>query len=104
MKSTTLSSTLGDLKAVTELLLEMERIHIYNLGIVLGLRQPKIKDWKERSEIFLDDVIAAWLRREDHIMENGEPSWAVLIDALKQPRVGQTGIAHNIAKKHCRLL
>ena len=85
----------------------MERIHIYNLGIVLGLRQPKIKDWKDRSDTchtFLDDVIAAWLRREDHVMENGEPSWAVLIDALKHPRVGQTGIASDIIKKHCRLL
>ena len=82
----------------------MERIHIYNLGIVLGLRQPKIKDWKDYSDTFLDDVIAAWLRREDHVMEKGEPSWGVLIKALKHLRVGQTGIANNIAKKHCILL
>ena len=77
----------------------MEKAHIYHLGIVLGLRQNKVKTLKD-SDTFLDDVITAWLRREDQVAENGEPSWTVLVDALKHRRVGQTGIANNIAKDH----
>ena len=77
----------------------MEKAHIYHLGIVLGLRQNKVKTLKD-SDTFLDDVITAWLRKEDQVAEKGEPSWTVLIDALKHRRVGQTGIANNIAKDH----
>ena len=75
----------------------MEKIHIYNLGLVLGLRHSKVKAMMD-STTFLGDVIAAWLRKEDKVTEKGEPSWTVLINALKQSRVGQTGIANNIAK------
>ena len=100
MNSTTLSSTLDDLADVTEFLLDMERIQIYHLGVVLGLRQNKVEDWRTTPDIpILDKVIAAWLRKEDKVTEKGEPSWTVLIKALKHPRVGQTGIANNIAKK-----
>ena len=83
---------------VTDYLQQMERTHIYNLGLVLGLTQTKVKNMKETSDTFLDDVIAAWLRKEDKVTEKGEPSWRVLVNALKDPRVGQTGIANNIAK------
>ena len=100
MNSTTLSSTLDDLADVTEFLLDMERIQIYHLGVVLGLRQNKVEDWRTTPDIpILDKVIAAWLRKEDKVTEKGEPSWTVLIKALKHPRVGQTGIANNIAKQ-----
>ena len=75
----------------------MEKAHIYNLGIVLGLRQTKVKILMD-SATFLDDVITAWLRKEDLVSEKGEPSWKVLIHALKHRRVGQTGIANEIAK------
>ena len=50
------------------------------------------------SDTFLDDVIAAWLRKEDSVKEKGEPSWTVLIRSLKHRRVSQTGIADTIAK------
>ena len=77
----------------------MNKTHIYNLGLVLGLRQTKVKALKD-SDDFLDDVIAAWLRKEDQVTDKGEPSWAVLISALKHRRVGQTGIADKITKDH----
>ena len=86
---------------ITDYLLDMEKSQIYNLGIVLGLRQNKVKTLKD-SETFLDDVITAWLRKEDQVPEKGEPSWTVLVDALKHRRVGQTGIANTIAKDHLR--
>ena len=84
---------------IIDYLVDMEKAHIYHLGIVLGLRQNKVKTLKD-SDTFLDDVITAWLRKEDQVSEKGEPSWTVLVDALKHRRVGQTGIASNIAKDH----
>ena len=89
-----------DLVDITDHLLDMEKTHIYNLGLVLGLKQTKVKSLMD-STTFLDDVIAAWLRKEDQVMENGEPSWTALIKALRHPRVGQTGIANKIKRgKH----
>ena len=63
----------------------------------MGLTQTKVKGMMN-SETFLDDVIAAWLRKEDDVTEKGEPSWTVLISALKHCRVRQAGIANAIAK------
>ena len=82
----------------------MEKSQIYNLGLVLGLRQTKVKTLKD-SPTFLDDVITAWLRKEDQVAEKGEPSWRVLVNALKHHRVGQTGIANKIAEgMYCQQL
>lgn len=87
-----------DLFEITNYLLDLEETHIYNLGIVLGLDQKKVKDLK-RSDSYLDDVISAWLRKEDQVTKMGNPSWKVLVSALKHPRVKkQTGIADKIAK------
>ena len=63
----------------------------------MGLTQPKLKTMME-STTFLDDVVAAWLRKEDSVKEKGEPSWTVLICALRHRRVSQTGIADGIVK------
>ena len=87
-----------NLLEITDYLLNMEKHHIYHLGLVLGLTQTKLKAMKE-SDSFLNDVIAAWLQKEDNVKEKGEPSWTVLISALKHRRVSQIGIADDIAKK-----
>ena len=88
-----------DLLDITDYLLDMDKSHIYNLGLVLGLRQTKAKALMD-STTFLDDVITAWLRKEDQVTEKGEPSWTVLVNALKHRRVGQTGIAKTIVNNH----
>ena len=81
---------------VTDYLLELEKTHIYHLGLVLGLKQTKVTTLKD-SDTFLDNVIAAWLRKEDQVREKGEPSWTVLIKALRHRRLEQIGIADTIA-------
>ena len=88
-----------DLLDITDYLLDMDKSHIYHLGLVLGLRQTKVKTLKD-SDTFLDDVITAWLRKEDQVSEKGEPSWTALVNALKHRRIGQIGIANNIAMDH----
>ena len=75
----------------------MEKTHVYNLGLVLGLRHNKVKAMMDFAN-FLDGVIAAWLQKKDQVPE---PSWTVLVNALKHRRVGQTGIANNIALEVC---
>ena len=86
-----------DLTDITDYLLPLEKIHIYNLGLVLGISQRKAKTIMN-SDTFVDDVIAAWLRREDQVKKKGEPSWTVLVRALEHPRVGQCGISQIIRK------
>lgn len=75
----------------------MQKDDIYKLGLVLGLNYTKLKE-KMDSRTFLEDVIAAWLHKEDYVKDRGEPTWTVLVNALQHPTVTQMGIADNIAK------
>ena len=54
-----------DLTDITDYLLQLET-HLYNLGLVVGISQHKTKAMMD-SSTFLNDVIAAWLRREDQL-------------------------------------
>ena len=56
----------------------------------------------ETSKRFRDDVIAAWLQKEDQVLKMGTPTWETLVKALRDPRVNQAGIANKIeADKKC---
>ena len=93
---TLIHAAIGDLVQVTDYLLGLQRIDIYNLGLTLGLHQPHLKEMKT-SETFRDDVIAAWLKKEDEVVKMGIPTWETLVKALRQPRVNQTEVASKIA-------
>jgi len=84
-----------DFLEITEYLIDLEKTDVYNLGLVLGLSRRKVVA-KMESKTFLDDIITTWLQKEDQV--KGDPSWTVLVSALKHRRVGKTGIATNIAK------
>ena len=58
------------------------------MGGALGLAYDIIEKMKELPE----DMVAAWLRKEDYVRE--EPTWNSLVKALKS--VGQAGIAQKI--------
>ena len=45
---------------------------------------------------FLQDMLAGWLEKVDRIIITGVPTWKRLVKALKDPRVGQTGLASKI--------
>ena len=92
-----LPSDFKDLLDITQYLLDLEKVHIYNLGLVLGLSDHKLKA-KMKSNMFLSEVIDAWLHKGDRVKQKGEPSWKVLISALQHPRVGQTRSADCILK------
>lgn len=90
-----LPSDIKQVVDITDYLVDMQREDIYELGLALRLDYTKLKD-KMGSHSFKEDVIAAWLRKEDNFRE--EPTWTVLIEALKHSRVKQMGIADKIAK------
>ena len=52
----------------------------------------------EESMTFLDDVLAAWIRKEDYVEKHGNPSWGTLVKALKHQRLNQNGIAKKIVQ------
>ena len=79
---------------ITDYLLELDKTHVYHLGLVLGLSHHRVKQMKD-SETFLDDMITAWLHKVDQV---GIPTWQRLVEALRHKRVGQTGIASEIEK------
>ena len=93
-------TAMKDLLEVTNYMLDLQQIHMYNLGLVLGLNQPRLKDMKA-SDTFRDDVIAAWLRREDQVNERGVPTWKTLVTALRHPRVNQNGVADKVVEEKC---
>ena len=88
-------TAIGDLVEVTNYLVDFQHNDMYNLGLTLGLYQPHLKNMKT-SETFRDDVIAAWLQKEDQVLKVGTPTWKNLVKALKHPRVKQTGVATKI--------
>ena len=47
-------------------------------------------------DTFRDDVIAAWLHQEDCVIKRGVPTWNILVRALKDRRLKQTGVAESI--------
>ena len=89
---------IGDLVDVTDYLLELADVDIHNLGLTLGLNQPRLQNLG-RSETFRDGMIAAWLRKEDQVAKRGMPTWKTLVKALRHPRLGKTVIADKIAKE-----
>ena len=67
---------------------------LIRLGGALGLHYPKLT----RMNLLPGDMVAAWLRREDNILEkSGKPTWVNLVRALKE--IGQIGIAKDIKQK-----
>ena len=89
-------AAIGDLLEVTNYLLDFGKTDIHNLGLTLGLHYPHFTKMGG-SETFIDDVIAAWLRKEDQVLKQGVPSWETLVKALRNRRVNQTGVAEKIA-------
>ena len=89
---------INDLVDVTKYLVNLGQTNIYHLGLILGLNHPHLKDMMERSNTFKEDMIAAWLQKEDQVIGRGLPTWETLVKALRDDQVEQNGIANEIAK------
>ena len=76
-------------------LMDLDDQQIVQVGLALGMNYAKLK----RMRSLPGDMVAAWLRREDDVLEiSGVPTWKALAEALKDN--GQTGLAMKIQQKH----
>ena len=56
------------------------------------------------SQTFLNEMLAGWLQRVDQVLQTGVPTWKRLVEALKDPRVGQNGLASKIEQEQASQL
>ena len=84
-----------DLAEITVYLHPLSKTTVFNLGLVLGLDYSRLKPLTE-SPAFLTDMLAEWLLRVDQVQKVGVPTWRRLVEALRDPRVGQSRIASKI--------
>lgn len=78
---------------IADYLTQMDPGQIVRLGGALGLYYSTLLNMKRVP----DDMVAAWLRKEDNTTGIGPPSWTVLAKALR--KIGQAGIAETIENK-----
>ena len=84
-----------DLADITSYLYPFAKTTVFNLGLVMGLDYNRLKSSID-SPGFLADMLAGWLQRVDQVQKAGVPTWRKLVEALRDPRVGQNGIARNV--------
>ena len=78
---------------VTQSLKDLSNDELIELGTALGLPFSKLKRYS--AESLCDDMVHAWLRKDDDVLEkSGEPSWESLATALEA--IGIKGTAENI--------
>ena len=90
-----LCAAFDDHLEVTNYLLDFGQTDIHNLGITLGLYHRHLRSMRD-SETFRDDMIDAWLQKEDQVLKRGLPTWKTLVKALKDRRVNHIGLAEKI--------
>ena len=81
---------------IIPLLTPLKNEELVTIGLILGLRYPRLK--KMSSDCLLNDMVHAWLRRDDDVIEgSGEPTLESLINALQA--CGHTGVVADIRKQ-----
>ena len=84
-----------DLADIMSYLYQLDKTTVFNLGLVLSLKYNRLKTMMD-SQTFLQDMLAGWLEKVDQVLQTGVPTWKRLVEALKDPRVGQNGVASKI--------
>ena len=81
-------------------LLPLGKTNLCQLGLVLGLTWRKVNTLKN-SDTFLNELVNAWLLKEDNVEDRGVPTWRNLVAALKHVTMGMTGLAREICHDKC---
>lgn len=85
---------MGDLNDIICYLHDMDTKQLRSLGLAFGLHHPNIS----KMEHFPNDLVAAWLRREENVCLQCPPSWRNLVKALEE--INQIGIATDVRRDH----
>ena len=84
---------MADHYTITKHLKDLIAEDLIELGVVLGLYYPHL--CKMQHHNLLEDMVAAWLNREDKVpTTSGDPTWASLIKALQD--INLPGVAKEI--------
>ena len=87
-----------DLLEIITYLRDLESHQCVSLGVAFGILHPKLS----KMTHFPDDVVAAWIRREDNVLNTCPPTWRNLARALEQ--INQNGIADKVKRDHIAIL
>ena len=88
---------MSDWATICGYLHQMDQPQIHLLGGELGLIVFNL----EKMQNLPNDMVKAWLRKEDKVKEkSGDPlTWNILVKALQT--IGQDGIADDILREKC---
>ena len=84
-----------DHEKITKCLRVLDKDQCISLGLAFGLEYPNLNKMNRYPE----DVMAAWLRKEDNVCSKCSPTWSNLASALEL--ISQKGIANEVRSKHC---
>lgn len=87
-----------DLFKVIKYLNPIHNNDIRRLGLALGLYFPNLK----RMENLPEDMVQAWLLKQDNVIMKGKPTWSNLVKALRE--IGQNGVAQKIEQEKLQKL
>ena len=85
---------MNDLRDVSDYLTDLTNEQCVSLGLVFGLHYPKL----ERMTDYPNEVVAAWLRQEDDVLNRCSPTWRNLSTALRS--IGQNGLSERVRRDH----
>ena len=90
----------SDIDKLVNVMNALKRVNNWHyLGLQLGLVYPTLEkirtDNNREVEQCKINMIAAWLKRQDNVLQVGVPSWSVLQTALRN--IGENDVADQIA-------
>ena len=88
---------MDDLNEVSRYLHDLDRDQLRTLGLVLGLCFTTLQQHNQAANTtYLHHLLAAWLRKQDNVMQQCPPTWKNLVESLKSDRLRQNMIAWKI--------
>ena len=92
-------SYIAGIDKLVDVLDALKRVNNWqSLGLQLGLLYPTLqqikKDAHENVEQCKTKMLAAWLKRQDNVLQIGVPSWSILQTALR--RIGENDVADKV--------
>ena len=84
-----------DLVYVLDVLNDLNKEEIKCLGLRLGLTFGTVENTDSKpTKSYLQDIMTAWMKKKDYVLDKGEPTKENLRKALEKE--GQSGIAQKL--------
>lgn len=83
---------------MAEYLRDLDDDSLYKAAVRVGITAANAKRMLRHSVSLCDEVVSAWLSRQDNVPAQCPPSWRNLEQVLRHRHVGQTGVANRLKK------